>query len=119
MIVLDPTDGAPPYEQIVRQVSEQVDRGDLEPGHRLPTVRALAQELGIANNTVARAYRELELAGVIETRGRAGSFVTGDAVQRKAKEAAGEYLARTRALGLSPSEAVAVVARLVEAAPPR
>ena len=58
----------------------QLARLVFQRGHRLPTVRALAQELGIANNTVARAYRELEVAGAIETRGRAGSFVTGDAV---------------------------------------
>ena len=55
---------------------------------------------GLAPNTVARAYRELERAGVIETRGRAGSFVTGDQVAGRAKAAAAAYLAETAALGL-------------------
>jgi len=108
-IRLDAGSGVPPYEQIRTRVSEAVDAGDLEAGDRLPTVRGLADELGVAPGTVARAYRELEQAGVIETRGRSGSFVTGDGVQRRAKAAALAYLAETRALGLSDTEAVALV----------
>ena len=112
MIDLDPASGAPPYEQIRSQVTAQVAGGELSPGDRMPTVRALAEELGIAANTVARAYRELEQSGVIETRGRRGSFVTGDQVARQAKQAAADYLARARALGLSPAEALALVQEL-------
>jgi DNA-binding transcriptional regulator YhcF (GntR family) len=114
VISLDATASEPPYEQIRRQVAEQVSRGELRPGDRLPTVRGLAEELGVATNTVARAYRELEQSGLIQTRGRSGSFVTGDAVERKAKEAAATYLARARALGLSPEEALALVRHQVE-----
>jgi DNA-binding transcriptional regulator YhcF (GntR family) len=114
MITLDPAGPTPPYEQIRAQVVEHVGRGELQPGDRLPTVRRLAEDLGVAANTVARAYRELEQAGVIETRGRGGSFVTGDQVERKAKEAAADYLARTKALGLSAAEALALVRHQVE-----
>lgn len=114
MITLDPYDAAAPYEQIRVQFAAQVDTGELQAGERLPTVRKLAADLGIAANTVARAYRELEQSGVIETRGRAGSFVTGDQVERKAKEAAVAYLARTKVLGLSTAEAVALVQQLGE-----
>ena len=114
MISLDATASEPPYEQIRRQVADRVERGELQPGDRLPTVRALADELGVAANTVARAYRELEHAGVIETRGRAGSFVTGDLLERRAKEAAADYLATARTLGLSGAEALALVRRLVD-----
>jgi DNA-binding transcriptional regulator YhcF (GntR family) len=109
VIVLDASLPDPPYEQVRAQVVGQVDRGELAPGDRLPTVRRLAEDLGVATNTVARAYRELEQTGVIETRGRAGSFVTGDGAVREAKEAAAAFLARTRALGLSGAEAVALV----------
>ena len=110
-IVVDPGSSVPPYDQVRRQVTDLVGSGDLSPGDRLPPVRRLAEELGLAVNTVARAYRELEAAGVIETRGRAGSFVTGDEVERSAKEAAAAYAARARALGLAPDEALALVAR--------
>ena len=112
MIDLDDASGTPPYEQIRTQVTDQVSRGELAPGDRMPTVRGLAEDLGIATNTVARAYRELEQAGVIETRGRSGSFVTGDQVERRAKAAAAAYLAETKALGLSPTEALALVQHL-------
>jgi DNA-binding transcriptional regulator YhcF (GntR family) len=117
VIDLDSTSGTPPYEQIRAQVAAQVETGALQPGHRLPTVRGLADELGLATNTVARAYRELEQSGVIETRGRSGSFVTGDQVGRRAKAAALAYLAETRALGLNATEAVALVRTLGENQP--
>jgi len=112
VIGLDRSSEAPPFEQIRAQVTAQVADGVLQPGDRLPTVRALAEELGLAPNTVARAYRELEQAGVIETRGRAGSFVMGDRAAGRAKAAAVAYLAETRALGLDDAAAVDAVARL-------
>jgi DNA-binding transcriptional regulator YhcF (GntR family) len=114
VIDLDGTSGTPPYEQIRAQIAAHVTGGSLQAGDRLPTVRRLADELGLATNTVARAYRELEQSGVIETRGRAGSFVTGDQVTRRAKAAAVAYLAETRVLGLSAAEAVALVQNLGE-----
>lgn len=114
MIVYDELSPEAPYEQIRSQVAEDVASGVLQPGDRLPTVRSLAADLGLATNTVARAYRELEQAGVIETRGRAGSFVTGDQVEHRAKAAAAAYLARTTDLGLSGAEAVALVQHLAE-----
>lgn len=114
MITLDAASTVAPYEQVRSQIAGQVASGELQPGDRLPTVRRLAEDIGVAANTVARAYRELEQAGVIETRGRSGSFVTGDQVERRAKEAAAAYLARTRALGLSPAEALALVRHQVD-----
>jgi len=112
--VLDDADERPPYEQIRARIAAGVAAEELKPGDRLPTVRRLADDLGVAANTVARAYRELEQSGVIETRGRGGSFVTGDQVERQAKEAAAAYLAQTKALGLSAAEAVALVRHLEE-----
>ncbi len=87
---IDPAASAPPFEQLRRQVIDAVADGSLAPGARMPTVRALAAELGLAVNTVAKAYRALEDDHVIERRGRAGTFVvaTGDPVTREAQLAA-------------------------------
>ena len=100
-----------PYEQVREQVRKQVASGELAPGTKLPPVRRLAQDLGLAANTVARAYRELEALGVIETRGRAGSVVSGDGVQRAAREAAHAFAERAKALGIDEAEAVDLVRR--------
>jgi DNA-binding transcriptional regulator YhcF (GntR family) len=83
-------------------------------GTRLPTIRHLAADLGLAVNTVARAYRELEEAGLIETRGRAGSFVSaaGEEGRERARRAAADYAAVIASVGLDRREAL----RIVEAA---
>ncbi|MET7641597.1 GntR family transcriptional regulator [Streptomyces sp. NPDC005438] len=98
-IVLSP--GAAPAEQVRTQILEQARSGALPVGYKLPTVRGLAQELGLANNTVAKAYRTLEADGVIETRGRKGSFVAaaGDAAARELAQAAEAFVARALRLG--------------------
>ena len=108
---VDTTAGDPPYEQIRTQIAQQVASGALPPGARLPTVRALAETLGIAPNTVARAYRELEHAGVVSTRGRNGTVVNGDGSDRAAKEAAVSYAEAMRALGVRQDEALELVRR--------
>jgi DNA-binding transcriptional regulator YhcF (GntR family) len=111
-LTVDAASSVPPFEQVRAQVVALVDAGDLPPGTRLPTVRGLADELGLAVNTVARAYRELEAAGVVETRGRHGTVVaSGDARERAALEAAAEYVRRARALGLGRDDAVDRVGR--------
>jgi GntR family transcriptional regulator len=70
------TDGGdPPYLQLRDTIRARIERGTLLPGDRVPTVRALADDLGLAPNTVARAYRELESDGWLAGRGRAGTFV--------------------------------------------
>ena len=111
MITLDTSHGEPPYEQIRTQIAKQVASGELPPGTRLPAVRALAQTLGIAPNTVARAYRELEHSGVVTTRGRNGTVVSGDGTDRAAKEAAAGYADVMRSLGVRQDEALELVRR--------
>ncbi|OIK03910.1 GntR family transcriptional regulator [Streptomyces monashensis] len=104
-------DSAPPYEQVRAQISEQARSGVLPVGYRLPTVRGLAESLGLAVNTVAKAYRALETDGVIETRGRNGTFVAaaGSAAERGAAVAAQTYVEHVRRLGLGESAALAAV----------
>jgi GntR family transcriptional regulator len=75
-IHLSPNDGVPIYLQIVQQVKYLAASGRLAPGDELPTIRALAERLLVNPNTVARAYRELEVAGVVTTRRGAGTHVS-------------------------------------------
>jgi len=110
-LVVDAGAAEPPYEQVRRQVTALVDAGELRPGDRLPPVRRLAEDLGLAANTVARAYRELEQSGVIETRGRAGSFVSGEGAERAAREAAHAFVDQLRSLGVERDRAIALVRR--------
>lgn len=100
---------AAPYEQLRAQIAQAARSGELPVGYKLPTVRALAEELGLAANTVAKAYRALEGDGVIETRGRNGTFVAaaGDGAAREAASAAQAYAERAKRLGLSFDEATA------------
>jgi DNA-binding transcriptional regulator YhcF (GntR family) len=114
MISIDSASPVPPYEQVRSQFAAQISDRVLAVGTRLPTVRQLAADLGLAVNTVARAYRELEEAGLVETRGRAGTFVSaaGERSRAAAARAAQEYAAVVRSLGLDRAEAL----RIVEAA---
>jgi GntR family transcriptional regulator len=77
MLVIDPGSPVPPYEQLREQVTALVLAGALGRGDRLPSIRQLANDLGLAGGTVARAYRELEADGVVTTRGRHGTTVAG------------------------------------------
>lgn len=111
MITIDPASPVPPYEQVRSQLATRINDGTLAVGAKLPTVRRLAADLGLAANTVARAYRELEDAGLVDTRGRAGTFVsaTGDRSRAAAAKAAREYAATAKALGLDRNEALRIV----------
>lgn len=111
MLTIDPESSIPPFEQLRVQVIAAVRSGDMAAGDKLPTVRRLAADLGLAVNTVARAYRELEQQQVIETRGRNGSFVavTGDATARHLQVAARAFADRAAQLGVAPDEALGVV----------
>lgn len=109
-ITLDAASPTPPYEQVRAQVIAAIGDGSLVAGTRLPPVRTLATQLNLAANTVARAYRELEEAGYVETRGRAGTIVRGgDAASSRAAQAAETYVDTVRRLGVSPADAVALV----------
>jgi DNA-binding transcriptional regulator YhcF (GntR family) len=107
---VDATSAEAPYEQVRRQIAQGATDGTLPAGHKLPTVRALAAELGIAANTAAKAYRALEADGVIETRGRNGTFVaTRHAPDGATDDAARTYALLARRQGLSRDEALRLV----------
>jgi DNA-binding transcriptional regulator YhcF (GntR family) len=111
-IAVDPTSGVPPYEQLRSGIAGRAADGTLPAGTRLPPVRTLATELGLAANTVARAYKELEADGVVETLGRRGTFVLSrDArgSREEARSAAASYVAVVRPLGLTRQEAANLV----------
>lgn len=110
-IVIDADSAVPPYEQVRLRIAELAVQGQLAAGTRLPPVRQLATDLGLAANTLARAYRELEQAGLVETRGRAGTVVTARAAQTPAagQRAAQRYAEQVTALGLSPQAALELV----------
>ncbi|MFE0632455.1 GntR family transcriptional regulator [Streptomyces sp. NPDC058864] len=117
-ITVRPDAATAPYEQLRAQIADQARSGALPVGYRLPTVRGLADDLGLAANTVAKAYRALEEDGVIETRGRNGTFVAaaGDAAAREAAAAASGYAQRARRLGLDRAAAEAAVREALRAA---
>jgi DNA-binding transcriptional regulator YhcF (GntR family) len=104
---VDPGKPVPPYEQLRTQIAGRIASGELEPGARLPTVRGLATELGLAATTVARVYRELEADGVVVTEGRRGTFVKASsaASSQIARDAAAAYARTARQVGLTLPEA--------------
>ena len=110
MITLDAGSPKPPFEQICDQVAARIRCGDLAVGERLPSVRALAAQLGIAPNTVAKAYTQLEQAGLVEGRGRSGTHVSAgaDTAREYAVRAAAEFAHQVRSLGLDEDELLAI-----------
>lgn len=108
---LDDSSDVPPFEQLRVQIASRAAGGDLPAGSRLPTVRSLAEQLGLATNTVARAYKELEADGIVATEGRRGTFVAAPAAPADAVEAAAEFAATARRLGLTLAEATRLLER--------
>lgn len=108
---IDQRSAVPPYEQLRVQLTRAIARGSLSPGDRLPTVRALAADLGLAPGTVQRAYRELESAGLVVTRGRHGTTVASGRGRRlpsdrrtALRRAATEFYDYATSLGAQPPE---------------
>lgn len=118
-ITIDLESGVPPYEQIRAQIMGHVSAENLRAGDRLPPIRALATDLGLAAGTVARAYRELELAGVVTTRRRAGTVIADGAVAADVlvQQAARAFVDQVRATGL-PDDAILDAVRGALLSPP-
>jgi GntR family transcriptional regulator len=108
--------GVPVYRQIINQARAGVAAGALNPGDQLPTIRALSGRLNVNPNTVAKAYRELELQGVIETERGSGSFIQAPPPapgprEKKArlKNLYGRLLAEAASSGLTESELLSFI----------
>lgn len=108
---IDPESTVAPFDQVRLQIMEQVRSGALIAGMKIPTVRALASTLNLAPNTVAKAYRELGREGVIETRGKQGTFIAsgGDPTRTHAERAATQYVQELRNLGISDEDVLGFV----------
>lgn len=110
---LDLHTGVPVYRQLIDQVRAGVASGSLTAGDQLPTVRQLAVDLAINPNTVMRAYRELELGGLLETHQGTGTFISEKKPEKKTAERerqlgqlANEFAARAGAAGFSLEELI-------------
>jgi len=110
---LDLQSGVPVYRQIIDQVQGGIASGSLVAGDQLPTVRQVAVDLAINLNTVLRAYRELEIRGVLETQQGTGTFIARQRVkqdsverERKLEQLVNEFISRAGAQGFSVQELV-------------
>ena len=112
VLTVDPRSGVPIYLQVIEQVKRSVALGILQAGEQLPTVKQLALDLTINPNTVAKAYKELERDGVIETAAGKGSFVRNNGSADSAKSAASDVardvfeaaVREAKSIGLSAEE---------------
>ena len=113
MLRIDPTADVPPYEQVRRQLIDQIQTGQLPAETRLPAVRRLAADLGIAAGTVARAYKELEAEGYLVTRGRNGTLVAPFAAgeHNDVQRLTTQYVTAMQDLGLDTQSIIAAVHR--------
>jgi len=117
IVEVDPRSAVPPYEQIRMQIAALTSSGALPVGTRLPTIRQLAGDLGLAPGTVARAYRELEGEGIVISRVRHGTTVapqrrpTARQVAERLAAAAQAYAQVVQGLGVTRDEAMATLER--------
>ena len=105
---LDPQSGVPVYRQLIDQVMGGMAAGTLAGGHQLPTVRQVAVDLSINPNTVVRAYRELEIRGILETQQGTGTFIRHQKMkrddlerERQLNQLLGDFVARAGAAGFT------------------
>lgn len=110
LLAVDPASAEPPFRQLKSQILQAVNSGRLTTGTRLPPVRTLADDVGISTATAAKVYRELEEAGILEGRGRSGTFVAAaDLPSAVMARAAEEFAERASSAGFGAEAAVAAV----------
>ena len=113
---LDPENGVPIYRQIIQQIEYAILSGRMRSGDRLPTIRALAVELKTNPNTIARAYNELEIRGILATQVGSGTYISDkkpvvedDSLNRKVQEVLGRFMQEMRDLGVDKRELVKLI----------
>ena len=116
---LDGQSGVPVYRQLIDQVQGAIASGVLKPGDQLPTVRLVAVELAINPNTVMRAYREMEIRGILDTQQGTGTFIadrqtqpTQEERERQLAQLVGEFVSRAGAAGLTVDELIDALKQL-------
>ena len=120
---LDPSSGVPFYRQVIDQVLLAIADGRLKPGTQLPTVRQLAVDLAVNLNTVAKAYREMEIRGVVETQQGTGTFIAARPSEGKSREKkkaltalVDRFVANGEALGIPMADLVDALIERAEGA---
>jgi len=118
---LDQDNGVPIYRQIIQQIEYAILSGRMKPGNRLPTIRSLAVELKTNPNTIAKAYGELEILGILETQVGSGTYISGknpvvkdDSLNRKIQEVLGRYVKEMKDLGVGEFEIPKLIKAYVE-----
>jgi len=118
---LDTVNGAPIYRQIIQQIEYAILSGRMRPGDRLPTIRSLAVELKTNPNTIARAYSELEIRGILATQVGSGTYIADkkpvvedDSLNRKIREVLTRFVQEMRDLGVEKRELVRLVESFIK-----
>jgi len=113
---LDPVNGAPIYRQIIQQIEYAILSGRMKSGDKLPTIRSLAVDLKTNPNTIARAYNELEIRGVLETQVGSGTYISDkkpvmedDSRNRKIQEVIARFVHELRDLGVENKELIKLI----------
>ena len=118
---LDQSNGTPIYRQIIQQIEYAILSGRMRPGDRLPTIRTLAVELKTNPNTIAKAYGELEIRGILATQVGSGTYISDkkpvmedDSLNRKIREVLARFIQDMRDLGVEKRELAALIASFKE-----
>ena len=118
---LDTANGAPIYRQIIQQIEYAILSGRMLPGDRLPTIRSLAVELKTNPNTIAKAYNELEIRGILATQVGSGTYISDkkpvmedDSLNRKIREVLGRFVQEMRGLGVEKRELVRLIESFIK-----
>ncbi len=111
--LLDPGGGTPFYRQIIDQIKFGIASGNLKTGEQLPTVRALAVKLKVNLNTIAKAYKELEILRILDTQQGSGTFINANGIvlseeekQKKIQDICKEFLTVAYTYGFSKEEMI-------------
>ena len=118
---LDPENEAPVYRQIIQQIEYAVLSGRMKPGDKLPTIRSLAVSLKINPNTIAKAYNEMEIRGILETQVGSGTYISDkkpvtedDSLKRKIQEVLGRFINEMHNLGVEKRELIRLITTFKE-----
>jgi GntR family transcriptional regulator len=118
---LDTVNGAPIYRQIIQQIEYAILSGRIQPGDRLPTIRSLAVELKTNPNTIAKAYNELEIRGILTTQVGSGTYISDkkpvieeDSLKRKIREVAGRFMQEMKDLGVEKKELPGLIESIIK-----